>query len=109
MRLEPSPTRTLKLPGRNCVQITCSSTRYEGTAQLLSLTESSSSSSAFPAMLDIQSGEWGEVRTLPQCLNRSPKLPVGPHRTGPCLASQVIEGGAGLQSKYHLFELYFIS
>ena len=28
----------------------------------------------------------------PQCLNRSPKLPVGIRRTGPCLASQSIEG-----------------
>ena len=53
--------------------------------------------SSFPAMLDFQSGEQGEVRSLPQCLNRSPKLPVGLHRTGLCLASQVIEGGAGLQ------------
>ena len=57
----------------------------------------SSSSSAFPAMLDLQSGEQVEVRSLPQCLNRSPKLPVGIHRTGPCLTSQSIEGGAGLQ------------
>ena len=50
---EPSLTRTLKWPGRNCVQITCNTrsayhvqhvmlhaTWYEGTAQLLSLTES---------------------------------------------------------------------
>ena len=49
---EPSPTRTLKLPGLNRVQITCNTfsayyvqhvviraTWYEGTAQLLSLTE----------------------------------------------------------------------
>ena len=49
---ELSPTRTLKWPGRNCVQIKCSTssvyhiqpvmlraTWYEGTAQLLSLTE----------------------------------------------------------------------
>ena len=52
LRREPSPTRTLKWPGRNRVQITCNTpsayhvqhvvlraTRYEGTAQLLSLTE----------------------------------------------------------------------
>ena len=52
MRREPSPTRTLKLPKRNGVQITCNTsnayhmqhvelraTWYEGTAQLLSLTE----------------------------------------------------------------------
>ena len=52
LRCEPSPTRTLKWPGQNRVQITCStssayhvqhvmlhSTWYEGTAQLLSLTE----------------------------------------------------------------------
>ena len=45
------------------------------------------SSSAFLAMLGLQSGEQGEVRSLPQCFNRSPKLPVGMHRTGPCLAS----------------------
>ena len=50
-RREPSPTRTLKWPGRNRVQITCNTERlsrasvllratwYEGTAQLLSLTE----------------------------------------------------------------------
>ena len=56
-----------------------------------------SSSSAFPAMLDLQFREYGEVRSLPQCLNRSPKLPVGIHRTGPCLASQSVEGGAGLK------------
>ena len=57
---------------------------------------SSSSSSAFPAMLDFQSGEQGKVRSLPQCLNRSPKLPAGLHQTGPYPASQVIESGAGL-------------
>ena len=56
----------------------------------------SSSSSAILAMLDFQSGEEGEIRSLPQCLNRSPKLPVGVHQTWP-FASQVIEGGAGLQ------------
>ena len=52
LRREPSPTRTLKLPGRNCVQIMYSTssachvqhvllhaTWYKGTAQLLSLTE----------------------------------------------------------------------
>ena len=51
LRREPSPTRTLWLPGHSCVQITCNSTSayhvqhallatwYEGTAQLLSLTE----------------------------------------------------------------------
>ena len=52
LRCEPSPTRTLKWPGRNRVQIKCNTsgaylvqhvvlraTRYEGTAQLLSLTE----------------------------------------------------------------------
>ena len=49
LRREPSPTRTLKRPGRNRVQITSSAhhvqhvvlraTWYEGTAQLLSLTE----------------------------------------------------------------------
>ena len=51
-RRELSPTRTLKWPRRNCVQITCNTssayhvqhvvlraTWYEGTAQLLSLTE----------------------------------------------------------------------
>ena len=51
-RHELSPTRTLKWPRRNCVQITCNTssayhmqhvvlraTWYEGTAQLLSLTE----------------------------------------------------------------------
>ena len=50
---ESSPTRTLKWPGRNRVQITCNTssayhvqrvvllaTWYEGTAQLLNLTES---------------------------------------------------------------------
>ena len=57
----------------------------------------SSSSSTFPIMLDLQSGEYGEVCSLPPCLNRSPKLPVGIHRPGPCLASQSVEGGAGLQ------------
>ena len=49
---KPSPTRTLKWPGRNRVQITCNTSSdhhvqhvvlhamwYEGTAQLLSLTE----------------------------------------------------------------------
>ena len=52
LRREPSPTRTLKWPGRNRVQITCNTscayhaqhvvtraTWYKGTAQLLSLTE----------------------------------------------------------------------
>ena len=52
LRREPSPTRTLRWPGRNRVQITCNTssayqvqhvviraTWYEGTAQLLSLTE----------------------------------------------------------------------
>ena len=52
LRREPSPTRTLKWPGRNRVQITCNTSsayhvqhvvlraaRYEGTAQLVSLTE----------------------------------------------------------------------
>ena len=52
LRREPSPTRTLKWPGRNRVQITCNAlsayhvqhvvlraTWYKGTAQLLSLTE----------------------------------------------------------------------
>ena len=52
LRLEPSPTRTLKRPGRNRVQITCNTssahhvqhvviraTRYKGTAQLLNMTE----------------------------------------------------------------------
>ena len=51
-RREMSPTRTLKWPGRNCVQITCNTwsayhvqhvvlraTWYQGTAQLLSLTQ----------------------------------------------------------------------
>ena len=51
LRREASPTRTLKWPGRNRVQITCSTssayhvqhvvlhaTWYEGTAELLSLT-----------------------------------------------------------------------
>ena len=52
MRREPSPTHTLKWPGRTRVQITCNTTSadhvqhvvlhatwYEGTVQLLSLTE----------------------------------------------------------------------
>ena len=52
LRREPSPTRTLKWPGRNRMQITCntssvchvqhvmlSATWCEGTARLLSLTE----------------------------------------------------------------------
>ena len=51
VRREPSSTRTLKWPGRNRVQITCNTfsayhvhvkiraTWYEGTAQLLSVTE----------------------------------------------------------------------
>ena len=52
LRREPSPTQTLKWPGRNRVQITCytssvyhvqhvvlRATWYKGTAQLLSLTE----------------------------------------------------------------------
>ena len=52
LRREPSPTRTLKWPGRNGVQITCNTSRayyaqhvvvhatwYERTAQLLNLTE----------------------------------------------------------------------
>ena len=52
LRREPSPTRKLKRPGRNRVQITCNTsnayhvqhavlraTWHEGTAQLLSLTE----------------------------------------------------------------------
>ena len=59
-------------------------------------TSSSSSSSAFPAMLDLQSGEYGKSAVC-QCLNWFPKLPVGIHQTGPCLASQSIEGEAGLQ------------
>ena len=58
---------------------------------------SSYSSSAFPAMLDLQSSEWGEVRSLPQCLNQSQKLPVGIRWTRPCLVSQSVKGGAGLQ------------
>ena len=40
------------------------------------------------------------VRLSPQSAAVSqpvPKLPVGIHQTGPCLASQSIEGGAGLQ------------
>ena len=57
---------------------------------------SSFSFSAFPAMLDFQSGEQGKVNSLPQCLDRSPKLPMDIHRTGPCLASQSVKGGAGL-------------
>ena len=52
LRLEPSPTRTLKWPGRNRMQITYNTSSahhvqhvvlrvmwYEGTGQLLSLTE----------------------------------------------------------------------
>ena len=52
LRREPSPTRTFKWPGRNFMHITCNTssvyhmqhvvlraTWYEGTAQLLSLTE----------------------------------------------------------------------
>ena len=52
LRREPSPKRTLKWPGRNRVQITCNTSRdyhvqhvvlratwYDGTAQLISLTE----------------------------------------------------------------------
>ena len=52
LRHELSPTRTLKWPGRKCVQITCNTssayhvqhvvlraTRYEGTAQLLRLAD----------------------------------------------------------------------
>ena len=52
LRCEPSPTSTLKWPGRDCVQIMCKTlsayhmqhvviraTWYEETAQLLSLTE----------------------------------------------------------------------
>ena len=52
LRCKPSPTRTLKWPGRNSVQITCNTssayhvkndvlcaTWYEGAAQLLSVTE----------------------------------------------------------------------
>ena len=52
LRREPSPTRTLEWSGHNCVQIMCNTsgayhvqhvvlraTWYEGTAQLLSLTE----------------------------------------------------------------------
>ena len=52
LRLEPSPTRTLKWPGHCCAQIMCNitsayhmphvvlhATWYEGTAQLLSLTK----------------------------------------------------------------------
>ena len=58
---------------------------------------SSSFSSVFPAMLGLQSGDYGEVRSLLQCLNRSPRLSVGIHWTGPCLESQSIESGAGLQ------------
>ena len=52
LRSEPSPTRTLKWPGRNRVQITCNTSSayhvqhavlrakwYEGTVQVVSLTE----------------------------------------------------------------------
>ena len=52
LRRKPSPMCTLKWPGRNCVQITCNTssahhvlhivlcaTWYEGTVQLLSMTE----------------------------------------------------------------------
>ena len=52
---------------------------------------------AFPAMLNLQSGEQSEVHSLWQCLSWSPKLSEVIHRTGPCLASQSVEGGAGLQ------------
>ena len=54
-----------------------------------------SSSSEFPAMLDLQPGDSGEVCSLLQCLDRSPNLPLEIHRTGPCLASQSVKGGAG--------------
>ena len=60
LRLEPSPTRTLKCPGRNRVQIMCNTlsvyhvrhvvlraTWYEGTALLLSLTGFKSNSFNF--------------------------------------------------------------
>ena len=53
-------------------------------------------SSAFVAILDFQSGKQGKVHSLLLCLCRSPELPVGIHRSGPCLASQSVEGGAGL-------------
>ena len=46
--------------------------------------------SAFPATSDFQC-------SLQQCLNQSPKLPVGVHGTGPCLVSQ---SGAGLQNVF---------
>ena len=39
------------------------------------------------------------VRQSPQSAAvplRSPELPVGSHRTGPCPASQSVKGGAGL-------------
>ena len=48
-------------------------------------------------MLDFQSGEQSKVHSLLQCLDGSPKPPVGIHRTGPCLPSQGVESGAGLQ------------
>ena len=69
---------------------------FSSPARILSI-DFCTSSSALWAMLDLQSGEWGEVLSLLRCLSRSPKLPVGIHQTGPCLASQSVEGGAGLQ------------
>ena len=80
-----------------------SSTDMQGTGKhttikdCLAWASHSSSSSTFLSMLDFQYSEKGEVRSLPQCLDWSPKLPVGIHRTGPRLGSQNVEGGAGLQ------------
>ena len=42
-------------------------------------------------LLLLRSQQW--VRQSPQCLNWSPKLPVGIHQTGPCLASQNVVVG----------------
>ena len=42
---------------------------------------------------DFQSDKLGEVNSLLQHLCRSPKLPVGIHRTGSCLAAQSIKDG----------------
>ena len=78
-RREPSPTRTLQWPGRNHVQITCNTssachvqyvvlcaTWYEGTAQLLSLTEFKSESfELFIFLAELLINEGGVARENP--------------------------------------------
>ena len=48
-------------------------------------------------MLDFQPIEQGKVCSLPQYIHWSQEFPESFHQTGPYLASQSAEGGAGLQ------------